>query len=133
MLYCFLYLGTRPIVLLGSVACGVWDEISKFTGLHDVPTVPEASTWDNHISHAKAMRQFLDRECQKTVCGVCSMMQRDQDVELHDIFSIPNLVLLDSTGPKSASQPRDALTTFKYTDPASFEDITYCLQPHACS
>ena len=79
------------------------------------------------------MRDFLDRECQKTVCGVCSMMHRDQDVESHNITSIPNLDLLATTGPQSPAQPRDALTTFKYTDPETMEDVNYCLQPHACS
>ena len=130
---CIVYCRNDTTRTAETVATAVWDEIAKCTGLYDIPDVPEAPTWDTHLANAQSMRDFLDRECRRSVCGVCSMMRRGQDVKLHDIASIPNLHLLDSTLPKTAAHPRDGLTTFAYTDPASSKNVVYCLQPHACS
>jgi hypothetical protein len=109
-----------------SVSTDVWNAIAQRTGLHDVPVVPEPANWAKHVAHAQAMRDYMDRESKRAVCGVCSMHRRAEDVDLHSIGAIPNLQLLSSNGEQSEKYPRHALTTFEH------HDSVFCLQPHAC-
>jgi hypothetical protein len=110
----------------------VWADIAERTGLHETPEVPKPPTWDVHVQHAKAMREFLDVECSKKVCAVCSMMRRSVDVQEIGISEVPNLDLLDAAEPSTEALPRHALTTFTHIWNAPDDSTTYCLQPAAC-
>ena len=105
----------------------VWDEIARRTALHDEPQLPAAPTMQTHIDHAQKMRDFLDRECTKTVCAVCSMMRRTCDITRYPIKHIPNVHLLDASGPKTDQFPRAALTVVEHVDVDN--TTTYCMQP----
>lgn len=115
-----------------SVSTDVWSEIVKRTGLHEVPVVPEPATWAKHVASAQAMRDYMDKESKRAVCGVCSMYRRADDVESHNISAIPNLELLSIDGEKSEAYPRHALTTYEHIDAVTTQSSVYCLQPHAC-
>lgn len=105
----------------------VWDGIAEFAGLRDEASVPSPVSWDDHVACAQSMRDFLDAECNKTVCGVCSIMRRSVDVQPVDFGAIPNLELLRADGPKTLQYPREGLTATEHNG------TTYCIQPAACT
>lgn len=111
-----------------SVQRDIWVDIAEHVGLLEDPVFPAAPVWSDHVSHAQAMRDFLDRESQKSVCGVCSRMCRDIDMDTHAMDALPNLALLDAAVPPTDAHPRDALTVYDHSD-----GVKYCIQPAACS
>ena len=76
---------------------------------------------------------WIESANEREVCGVCSMHRRAVDVVSHNITSIPNLELLNSAAPRTEAHPRNALTTYQYTDLATMETKVFCLQPHSCA
>lgn len=87
---------------------------------------PEPFTFQQHVEAAQKFRDQLDADCNKGVCSVCSKYCRACDIVAYDLDEVPNLHLLDASGPKTAKHPRDALTTF------TWQNVTYCLQPDFC-
>ena len=78
--------GTKavPAATAESVERDIWDAIAEHVGSLADPVFPAAPVWSDHVSHAQLMRDFLDRESRKSVCGVCSRMCRAVDVDTHD-------------------------------------------------
>lgn len=113
-----------------TVVADMWHALADFACLEYVNStvpVPNPYTFEQHIDAARSIRDFLDRDCKhKGVCAVCSMYRRQCDLEVYDLEEVPNLHLLDASMPKTAKQPRDALTTFVW------QNVTYCMQPDAC-
>ena len=110
-----------------TVSADVWNGIAEFAGVHEESAVPQSAKWEDHVSAAQEMRDFLDSECNKTVCGVCSMLRRAVDIKSLAFGDIPNVDLLLKDGPTSPEHPRDGLTTVEHNG-----DV-YCLQPAACT
>lgn len=104
----------------------MWKAVVDFSCLEETISLPQPFTFQQHVQAAEAFRDHLDNDCKKKVCSVCSMYRRTVDVEEYDLEKVPNLHLLDASGPKTAKHPRDALTTF------AWQNVTYCLQPYAC-
>jgi hypothetical protein len=114
----------------------VWDEILNRSDCMDtsVRPPPTPPTWDEHVQTAREMRAYIQQECDKTVCAVCSMYRRTVDVTAVDLSTIPNINLLDAALPSTPEHPRHGHTTFTYPDinTPDLSDRQYCLQPAAC-
>jgi hypothetical protein len=106
----------------------MWGGIEDLCGMNDKHVYPRAPTLADHIENAQAMRDSIQRQCDRSVCAVCSMMKPTEDIiEIDDLQSVPHIELLDASIESTPDCYRSGLTSYMYND-----TIKYCLQPDAC-
>lgn len=117
---------SRRLGATHDIAARMWNGIKAFVGLDEVVDFPTAFTFDQHKAAAAALRKFMDKECTKEPCAVCSKYTIKDHLTSYKLQDVPNIDLLDASLPPTPQLPRVGLTTF------TWNGTTYCLQPAAC-